>query len=74
MANLHYICQQCKAKKTIIMNEQTIQHTNSPAQDADVFSQQDLSTPGTQRRQGSMSPGDAHAWAEPDMNSHFLAW
>lgn len=40
------------------MNEQTIQHTNSPAQHASVFSQKDLNAPGTQGRQGAVSPGD----------------
>ena len=58
VANFHYICQERKVRKATIMNEHAIQHTNSPAQDADVFPQQDLSTRGTQVRQGAISPGD----------------
>lgn len=47
VANLHCVCQEWKVRKATIMNEYTIQHTNSSAQDADVFPpQQDLSPPG----------------------------
>lgn len=59
VANLHCICQEWKVRKATIMNEHAIQHMNSPAQDADVFPQQDLSMPGTQGRQGAISPGDS---------------
>lgn len=52
------LCQEWKAKKTTIMNEHKIQHTNSTAQDANMFSQQDLNTTRTQGRQGAISPGD----------------
>lgn len=63
--NLHYICQEWKVRKAIIMNEHAIQHTNSPAKMCSVIPQQDLSTPGTQGRQGAISP-----CAELDVNTH----
>jgi len=53
VVNLHYICQEWEVRKAAIMNEQVVQHTNKPAQDADVFPQQELSTPAT--------PGEARS-------------